>query len=305
MDISTTAFLILNSEFLISPDDIWIILTAFALAIPTSLLGCLLILRKQALISDAIAHSVLPGIILAYLLSKTMNKWSMLLGAAAFGLISTFLIEWLEKKAKLQADAAMGTIFTFLFAVGVILASAYTGQVHIDLECVLYGEIAFTPLNRWITNAGSDMGPIAFWTLTALSVGVIAIVAIGFKAFRLSSFDELYAQTIGMKTGRWHYLLMTMVSITTVLAFESVGAILVLAFFIIPPATAFLIANDLKNMMLYALLFSTISIVIGYGLAIYVNGSITGAIATIMGVVFGLVAISKNLYKTLAANQTI
>src|SRR5690554_6833283 len=140
-------------------NDFWIILTGVLVALNCGLLGCFLILRKMAMIGDAISHAVLPGIVLAFLFTGSRDSVTMLIGAGSLGVLTTFLIEFFHKRGKLQTDASIGVTFTFLFAVGVILISVFAGKVDLDQDCVLYGEIAYVPLDLWITDTGFIMGP--------------------------------------------------------------------------------------------------------------------------------------------------
>jgi manganese/zinc/iron transport system permease protein len=139
-------------------NDFWIILTGSLVAINCGMLGVFLILRKMAMIGDAISHAVLPGIVVAYLLAQSRNAIFTLLGAALFGLLTTFLIELFYKRARLQSDASIGITFTWLFAIGVILVTAFTGNIDLDQECVLYGDIAYVPFDLWYVGDQS-IGP--------------------------------------------------------------------------------------------------------------------------------------------------
>ncbi|NRA48492.1 MAG: metal ABC transporter permease, partial [Phaeodactylibacter sp.] len=129
----------------------WIILTGALVATSCGLLGAFLVLRKMAMLGDAISHAVLPGIVIAYLFSGSRETLPMLIGAAGIGVLTTFLVEFLHQKARLQIDASIGITFTWLFAIGIIMISMYVGQVDLDQDCVLYGEIAYVPLDLWIT----------------------------------------------------------------------------------------------------------------------------------------------------------
>lgn len=212
-------------------DAFWIILTGSLVAGTSAILGCFLILRKVSMVGDAISHAVLPGIVIAYLVSESRASFTMLLGAAVLGILATVLIELLSKKGKMQNDAAIGVSFTFLFAVGVILLSAFAGKVDLDQDCVLYGEIAFVSFEqlRGI--------PYSIYILLPTFLIVLTGVLIGFKGLSVTTFDPAYAASIGISTAFWHYFLMAAVSLTTVVSFESVGAILVVSFLIVPAAT--------------------------------------------------------------------
>ncbi|MEK6479744.1 metal ABC transporter permease [Catalinimonas sp. 4WD22] len=269
-------------------DDFWIILTGALVATSCAILGCFLLLRKMTMVGDAISHAVLPGIVLAYLVAQTRASLPMLIGAALFGVLTTVLIEVLHKNGKLQVDAAIGVSFTWLFAIGVILITFFADKVDLDQECVLYGEIAYVPLDVWISNNGSNLGPISVWLMGANLLIVLAFVLIGYKGLLITSFDPMLAATVGISTAFWHYALMSAVSLTTVLSFESVGAILVVAFLIGPAATAYLLTENLKKMLFIAVGAGIIAAIGGYILAVAVDGSIAGAMAACIGLEFML-----------------
>lgn len=226
---------------------------------------------------DALSHAVLPGIVIAYLISGSRASVPLFLGAIIMGVVTTLLIQFFSSKGKMQADAAMGTVFTFLFAVGVILVTKYAGQADIDADCVLHGEIAFVPLQT-----SSFLGlsvPTPVWTLLIL-LGLIQLVFwVGYKGWLLTSFNSEYAKSIGIKTAIWHYTLMASTSVATVVSFESVGAILVIAFLVVPAASAYLITDNFKRMTLLIMLQGLISASLGYFIAEWVGGSISGSMA--------------------------
>lgn len=266
----------------------YIILTGSLVAMTCGILGCFLILRKMAMVGDAISHAVLPGIVLAFLWSGSRDPFVMLIGAGSIGIFTTLFIEFLTQTGKLQSDASIGVTFTWLFALGVILISAYTGQVDLDQECVLYGEIAYVPLDLWILPSGRIMGPTAPYLIGGVFLAVLAFLFIGFKQLKITTFDPSYAISLGISAGLWNYALMGFVSLSTVAAFESVGAILVVAFLIAPAATAYLLTHDLKKMILTACFTGILSAIGGYYLAVWINGSIAGAMATVAGLLFAI-----------------
>ncbi len=269
-------------------DSLWIILTGVLAAGACALVGCFLVLRRMAMLGDAISHAVLPGIAVAFLLSGSRAPLPMLLGAGALGVLTTFAIETLHRRGRLQQDASIGVTFTWLFALGVILITLYAGQVDLDQECVLYGEIAYVPLDQWVTDSGALLGPRAIWTLGTLFVLNLTFVVVGYKELKVTAFDPALATSLGISATLWHYLLMGMVSLTTVGAFESVGAILVVAMLVVPASTAYLLTERLSRMLFLAVLLGATSSVGGYLVASWMNGSIAGAIAVVAGVQFVL-----------------
>lgn len=269
-------------------DALLIILTGCLAAVSCSLLGAFLILRKMTMVGDAISHAVLPGIVIAYFIVETADSVWVLVGAGIVGVLTTFLIEFFHQKGKLQTDASIGVTFTWLFALGVILVTYYAGNSHIDQECVLYGEMAYVPLDIIYTNSGIPLAPKAVIMLSAILLLILAFLFTFYKELFLTTFDPSFANVIGISTAKWHYLLMGLVSLTTVASFESVGAILVVALLVAPSASAYLVTNDLKTMLIMGAVFGILSTIIGYWLAYSINGSIAGAMATVAGAIFGI-----------------
>jgi len=262
----------------------WILLTGALVASTCSIVGCFLVLRKMAMIGDAISHAVLPGIVIAFLLSGSRDSLLMLLGAAAIGLITVFLIQ-LFHQSGVQSDASIGVVFTALFAAGVVLVSMYTRDIDLDLDCVLYGEIAYVPWNT-LQIAGVDVGPKAVWGVgfaLLLSVGLITAF---YKQFKICSFDPAMAAAVGIPVALFHYLLMGLVSVSTVASFESVGAILVVGMLVVPPATAYLLTDKLGRMIAYSVLIGCASSVIGYAAASMLDASIAGSMISAAGGIF-------------------
>jgi manganese/zinc/iron transport system permease protein len=264
-----------------------IALTATFTSIACGILGAFLVLRKMTMVGDAISHAVLPGIAIAYWLSQSRTSLWMFLGAAFVGVLATILIELLSKRLKVQSDASIGMTFTTLFALGVVLITFWSDKVDLDQECVLYGEIAFVPFNTW-TFLGRDMGPIALWTSGILVLLVLVYTIVGFKGLKMSSFNEDYAAVLGIGVGAWNLSLMAMVSLATVVSFESVGAILVVALLVAPAATAYLFTERLVPMIVGSGLLGLSAGLLGYLISAALETSIAGTIATVLGVQFAL-----------------
>ena len=279
--------------------DFWIILTASIVAINAGLLGCFLLLRKMAMVGDAISHAVLPGIVIAYYFSGDKTSGLLLLGATLTGVLASFIIDFLSRKAKIQGDASIGITYTLLFALGMIMISTWMqGNVDIDMECVLYGDIALIHMDKIIVDGNLYLGPRAFF-VEIIAFAIIGFsLLFGFKGFKLLAFNIDYARSLGINTGKWHYALMTLVSLTTVVAFEVVGAVLVVGFLIIPPATAHLVSTKLKVMLLLTCIFGISAVILGYYLAIWWNVSITGAMVMVSGIIFFGVLIGQRILKS-------
>ncbi|MDR7317662.1 metal ABC transporter permease [Brevibacillus nitrificans] len=265
-------------------NSFWIILTGSLVAASCGFLGCFLILRRMAMLGDAISHAILPGIVLAFLFSGSREILPMLMGAAIIGLITVFIVQMLHQSG-VKSDAAIGVTFTALFSVGVVLVSMYTQQVDLDLDCVLYGEIAYVPWDTW-QFGGMDMGPRALWGVGGVFLFSLLIIGLFFKQFKLCAFDPALAAAIGIPVVLFHYLLMTLVSLTTVAAFESVGAILVVAMLVVPSATAYLLTDRLHIMLFISMAVGVLSAIIGYFFASWLDSSIAGAMTAVAGLLF-------------------
>jgi manganese/zinc/iron transport system permease protein len=243
------------------------------------------VLRKMALLGDAISHAVLPGIALAFLLTSSRSTLPMVIGAGALGVLTVFLVELFNRSGRLREDASIGVVFPALFSLGVILISRYASQVDLDLDCVLYGEIAYAPWDT-LTLAGLDLGAKALWVTGGVLVLNLLLIATFYKELKLSTFDAGLAAALGFSPVVLHYLLMSAVSVTVVGAFESVGAILVVAMLVVPPATAYLLTDRLGAMIGLAVGLGVASAWIGYALARWLDASIAGAMASVAGLLF-------------------
>lgn len=262
----------------------WIILTGSLVASVCGMLGCFLILRRMAMLGDAISHAILPGIVIAFLMSGSRETLPMLIGAGLIGLITVFVIQLLHQSG-VKSDASIGVTFTAMFALGVVLVSLYAGQVDLDLDCVLYGEIAYVPWDTF-TIGGIDAGPRAVWGVGAILLISLAVIGLFFKQFKICAFDPAMAAAIGIPVMLFHYVLMGLVSLATVASFESVGAILVVAMLVVPSATAYLLTDKLHVMLGISIVVGIASSIFGYLLAHVLDSSIAGAMTVVAGVFF-------------------
>ncbi|PZT56529.1 metal ABC transporter permease [Paenibacillus silvae] len=264
----------------------WIILTAVLVSSACAILGCFLILRRMALVGDAISHAVLPGIAIAFLWSGSRDSLWMLLGATVFGLLTVFFIQSLQAGG-LSSDASIGIVFTALFAAGVILISLNAQHIDLDLDCVLFGEIAYVQWDT-LTLLGMDAGPRAVWMLGITLLVILVVVGLFYKQFKLCAFDPALAAACGIPVVLFHYVLMGLVSMTSVASFESVGSILVVGMLIVPAAAAYLLTDQLGKMIVYAVLIGAASSVGGYLMAYVLDASIAGCMVAVAGILFVL-----------------
>ncbi|MBB6451750.1 manganese/zinc/iron transport system permease protein [Salirhabdus euzebyi] len=262
----------------------WILLTGCLVGITCGITGAILVLRKMAMLADAISHTVLLGIVGAFFVTQSLNGLPMLIGAAVVGLLTALFVQLLDSSG-VQSDAAIGVVFTSLFALGVVLISFVGDSVHLDVQHALMGEIAFIPWETFELN-GMNMGPKAVWLLGAVLFINVALIMLFYKEIKLTTFDPQYAALIGIPIMFIHYLLMGMVSLSTVASFDAVGAILVVAMLIVPGATAYLLTDRFIVMLLLSGFIGVLSAVLGYFSAVLFNVSIAGAMACATGVLF-------------------
>lgn len=256
-------------------------LVAIACAIP----GTFLVLRKMAMISDAISHSILPGIVIGFFITQDLNSPWLILLAAVTGVLTVVLVEKIQQTKLVKEDTAIGLVFPALFSIGVIMIAKYANDVHLDIDAVLLGELAFTPFDRIFYN-GIDFGPKSLWVIGIILLVTLALLFAFYKELKMSTFDAGLATSLGFSPALLHYGLMSIASVTTVGAFDAVGAILVVALMIAPAASAYLLTNNLTKMIALACFFGVFSAISGYWSANFLDASIAGSIATMLGVVF-------------------
>lgn len=278
-----------------------ILVTALLVVIPASLLGVYLVQRRMVMISDAISHAVLPGIVLAFMIVGNKDSTLLLVGAAMAGVLTTFLIDIVHRKMRMQQDAAIGTVFTFLFALGVLMI-AFSGGKNIDLdqECVLFGnlELSFLDQRFW---GDYLIGTTSILQLAPVNLVVLFFLLIAFRPMQIWAFNPEFGTNIGLNMSNWQLLLMILVSLHTVFSFHSVGAVMVVGMFVIPPATASLLSQRLKTMMLLSVSLAVISCLSGFGIAIYWNVSIAPTIIVVAFFLFCVVWLGRQVLSGSAA----
>lgn len=253
--------------------DTWIVVVGMLAAISCALLGNFLVLRRMSMMGDAISHAVLPGLAIAFLVTGARASLTMFIGAAVVGVLTAIFTQWVSRFGKVDEGASMGIVFTTLFALGLLLIVQAADHVDLDASCVLYGAIELTPLDVvWrptVFGVTLDV-PRAVIVLLVMCVLNASFVVLFFKELRIASFDSELATTMGISANVMHYLLMTLVAVTTVAAFEAVGSIIVIAMLIVPAATAHLLTDRLDRMVLLSVLLSVITAVLGHVSALHV-----------------------------------
>ena len=277
--------------------DTWIVVTGVLCAMSCALLGCFLVLRRMSMMGDAISHAVLPGIAAAFLLTGSRDSLTMFFGAAVVGVLTALFTQWINTFGQVEESASMGVVFTSLFAIGLIMIVRAADAVDLDPGCLLYGAIELVPLDTrslfgWEVPRAVVMLGCVFVVNLLFTIGL-------YKELRISTFDPALATTLGINANLMHYLLMTLVAVTTVAAFEAVGSILVIALLIVPAAAAHLLTDRLSVMLILSLLIGGAAAVLGHVAAItvptwfgYSDTSTAGMIAVTAGALFAVAMIA-------------
>ena len=261
-------------------------LVAAVVAVACALPGTFLVLRGMSMMSDAISHAILPGIVAGVLLIGSLHSPLLIVAAALTGLLTAALVEALNNTDQVKEDAAIGIVFPILFSLGVIMIAKLAGDMHLDTDAVLLGELAFAPFNRLVA-FGYDLGPQALWLMGSVLVINALFLALFYKELKLATFDPGLAASLGFQPRTIHYALMGLVSLTAVSAFDAVGSILVVALMVGPPVTAYLLTDQLDAMIGLSAGVGILNAVLGYWGAHVLDASIAGAMATTTGLTFG------------------
>lgn len=258
-----------------------IVLTGALVGIAASLVGTFLVLRRNAMLSDAISHSIVFGIVVVWLITKEQSGPAQLIGAALTGVLTVFLTELLVKTKRVKDDAAIGLVFPVLFSIGVLLLNLYARNVHIDTHTVLLGEIGFVWLDT-VAVFGLQVPKAVLWMTVVTAING-AFVALFYKELKLTTFDLQLASALGFAPTLLFYGLLMLTSTTAVAAFDAVGAVLFIAFVIVPPSAAYLLTDRLGTMLFLACLMAVFSSLSGYLLAVELDVSIGGMMALMTG----------------------
>ena len=265
MNIVTTAMLNWNPWGMM-------MMMCFFVALPCALLGAYLILRRMSLVGDAISHSALPGIVVAFAFVGDLSSPWLLAGAAIAGVLVTVLIEQIHRRTRIKQDSAIGIAFTSLFALGLVLIRFLIGdKVHLDQDCVLEGDVSHVAYAKTVSILGADV-PDALIPAGIVALTTVILITVFYRVLTLSSFDSGLAASFGYKPGVVHYVLMATLSVVVVAAFEAVGAILVIALLILPGATAYLCTHRLQLMLILSALHALVSSIAGIYISVHFNG---------------------------------
>lgn len=265
-------------------DIMWvdIYLVAIVVSIACALPGVFLVIRGITMLSDAITHSILLGIVLGFFITLDLNSPLLMIGATLIGLLVVWLIEALQRTELLSSDSAIGITFPLFFSLGIILITRYAGNIHLDTDSVLMGELAFVAFDR-VQLFGLDLGPKSLWTMGVILLLNLTFIKILFKELKVTTFDPTFATVIGISPAIIHYSLMGLVSLTAVGSYDAVGSILVIGFMVGPGLSAYLLTNDLKKMISIAVVFAILNSILGITVARYLDVSLAGMTAVVTG----------------------
>jgi len=279
-------------------DSLVIILTAGLVATAAGLLGPFLVLRREALMSDAVSHAVLPGIVVIFLLFGTRAPLPVIGGAAVFAILCVLAIDGLRATRLVKSDAAIALVFPALFALGVLGVTRYASGAHLDLDSTIYGEIAFAPFQTW-TIGGFEVAR-SIVLLSGVATVNLALVTLLWKEYKATTFDPEFSQTVGIPPGILSRVLLVAVAVTAVTAFESVGAILVVTMLIVPAATAYLLTDRLWVMVAVTVAIGWVSAITGQTTAMRLDASIAGAMGLVAACCFAAALVASPRYGLLA-----
>ena len=267
----------------------WIIVTATIASMACSTVGIFLVLRRLSLVGDALSHSVLPGYAAAALLFATLDPFVMLGGALVAGVLTTWVTHLIRTYTRVPEDAALGVTFTSFFALGIAIIALSGQGFAIDPHIVLYGDLAVA-LIRTVDLFGSGWRvPEIVLHLLALLATNLVVVGLAWRRLKATAFDESFARVIGLRTGLWHALLMTLTAATIVLSFRAVGAILVVALIVVPAAAAYLLTDRLGRMLVISFGLGFVASVLGRYAAYWGETSVAGSIGAAHGAVLIIV----------------
>lgn len=273
--------------------EVWLVLVLVSMA--CSLIGSVLVLQERAMLADALSHSVLLGIVLGYFVSQDLHSPLLVLGAGLFGVLSVGAIELLHSR-KITHDAATGLVFSFFFAVAVLLISIFARNVHLDIDMVLMGEVLFVPFHRMVFLGQSVPVSLVKIGLILLVNGLFFLVC--YQPLKLHVFDRTQAQLIGVSVRGLQVLILLLVSFTTVLSFDAIGSMTVVVFLLAPTMTILPWVRSFAQLLLGGVLLSVCLATVSYGVAMQLDLTLAGTCAVVSLLAFCSSLVVKSWRKT-------
>lgn len=258
---------------------------AAVVSVTCALPGVVLVLRRQAMLSDALAHAVLPGIAIAAIWAGSPRSPLLIIGATIGGVVVIAATEWLRGRGRFTEDSATGLIFPAFFAIGVIIISTRLTTSTISEHTVLVGDLNIAALTHWVVG-GLDLGPKDAWVVGAVGLLMATVLLLAQRPLTISTFDPVFATAIGIKQRVLNYVIMVLVSLTVVVAFNTAGAVLVVALMIVPAATALLVTNSQGTMFMVTMLVALVSSQVGFWVAYQLDAATSPTMALVNGIIF-------------------
>jgi len=282
-------------------DALVIVLVAGLVGTAAGLLGPFLVLRRMALLSDAVSHAVLPGIVAVWLVAETRAPLPVVIGAAAFAVVCVLGIDALRATGLVASDAAIALVFPALFSLGVLGVTRFAEGIHLDLDSTIYGELAFVPFDTMSLLGVEVIRPAV--VLAVVVAANLALVLLLWKEFKATTFDPQFGAVVGLRPRLLSRLLLLAVAVTAVAAFQAVGAILVVTMLIVPAATAYLLTDDLRVMVALAVGVGWVGAVAGHAVALAVDSNIAGAMGLVCSACFVLALVTSPRYGILTRRR--
>ena len=268
--------------------ELWTLAIAVVTAISCSLCGSLLVVNRQAMVSEGLNHALLPGLAFAFWIWRDYNSPWLLIAAAASGLVMIWLSEAFQRTKLLDADASLGIVFAGMFSLGVLFVSNFLKQTHFHQDCIIEGNLAIASLDR-LKIGGWDLGPKSWIVMLSIFTVQLLFVIVCYKELKAALFDPELASRFGLRPKLFQLFWLSIVSLTTVAAFNVAGSILIVALMIAPPAAAYLVTTRLHSLLFVSALIGAASAFIGFYASLSLDVAPTAPIASSAGVVFLLI----------------
>lgn len=268
--------------------EFWTLAIATVTSVTCALCGSLLLVGRKSMVSEGLSHAVLPGLVLAFVVTRDFNSPWLILSAAASGMVMVWLTQLLQRTSLVDDDAGLGIVFAGMFSVGILIVSARLRNTHFHADCILDGNLALAPLDRLVIG-GVDWGPRSWIVMCVMLAVVLGFVTLAFKEIRIGIFDPDLAARFRLRPALLQFAWLAIVSATTVAAFDVAGSILIVALMIAPPAAAYLLTDRLDRLMIIAAAIAVLGSLGGFRLAAAMDVSPTGPIASFAGLLFLLV----------------
>ncbi len=265
--------------------EMWTLATAIVTAVACALSGGLLLVKRDSMVSEGLSHAVLPGLAIGFLIFREYNSPWLIALATASGMLMVWLTSWLARTNLVDADAGLGIVFAGMFSVGVLIVSRYLRKTHFHADCIIEGNLALAPLDR-LKLGGYDLGPRSWVVMLVILTALVGFLLLCFKELKITLFDSTLAARFQLRPALMQFMMLTLISLTTVAAFNVAGSILIVALMIAPPAAALLLTDRLSAVFLVSVGLAIMSAVLGFYLARSLDISPTAPIASVAGGVF-------------------